>query len=432
MKILFISPCPRDERRHKNLHIPQLSLPVLAGLTPPEHEIEIIEEPWDKINFDKKYDLVGITTMTATAPRAYEISIMFRERGIKTILGGIHPTALPDESIKYTDSVVIGEAENIWDSVIKDAQENKLKKFYKSEFPLLNNSVIPRRDLVKRKAGAINLVPVETTRGCPYNCDFCSVTKFFGPRPRHKPIKEVIKDISTIKGKNLMFLDDNIAGNKQYARELFKELKYMGKKWVGQSAINIVKDRELLKLASESGCCSFFIGLESVSTKEINRYHKNLKSKEEIKEAIKMFLDVGILIYVSLIFGFDGEDQSIFEETVEFLIESRVAFAQLVLLTPYPGTKIFNDLQKEGRIFSYDWSKYDNVKLVFEPLGMTADQLLGGFHWARRKFDSFPSIIKRFWANKHHPILYSSVNLGSRYHTHNKKMESSGDTILNY
>jgi radical SAM superfamily enzyme YgiQ (UPF0313 family) len=375
MKILFISPCPKDERRHKNLHIPQLSLPILAGLTPPEHEIEIVEEPWDKINFDKKYDLVGITTMTATAPRAYEISIMFRERGIK-------------------------EAENIWDSVIKDAHENKLKKFYKSEFPLLNNSVIPRRDLVKRKAGAINLVPVETTRGCPYNCDFCSVTNFFGPRPRHKPIKEVIKDISTIKGKNLMFLDDNIAGNKQYARELFKELKYMGKKWVGQSAINIVKDRELLKLASESGCCSFFIGLESVSTKEINRYHKNLKSKEEIKEAIKMFLDVGILIYVSLIFGFDGDDQSIFEETVEFLIESRVAFSQLVLLTPFPGTKIFNDLQKEGRILSYDWSKYDNVNLVFEPLRMTADQLLGGFHWARHKFDSFPSIIKRFWANK--------------------------------
>ena len=426
MKILFISPCPKDEHRHKNLHIPQLSLPILAGLTPPEHEIEIVEEPWDKINFDKKYDLVGITTMTATAPRAYEISIMFRERGIKTILGGIHPTTLPDESIKYTDSVVIGEAENIWDSVIKDAQENKLKKFYKSEFPLLNNSVIPRRDLVKRKAGVINLVPVETTRGCPYNCDFCSVTKFFGPRPRHKPIKEVIKDISTIKGKNLMFLDDNIAGNKQYARELFKELKYMGKKWVGQSAINIVKDRELLKLASESGCCSFFIGLESVSTKEINRYHKNLKSKEEIKEAIKMFLDVGILIYVSLIFGFDGDDQSIFEETVEFLIESKVAFAQLVLLTPFPGTKIFNDLQKEGRIFSYDWSKYDNVKLVFEPLRMTADQLLGGFHWARHKFDSFPSIIKRFWANKRHPILYSSVNLGSRYHTKKSRGKAQG------
>jgi len=426
MKILFISPCPKDGHRHKNLHIPQLSLPILAGLTPPEHEVEIVEEPWDKINFDKKYDLVGITTMTATAPRAYEISIMFRERGIKTILGGIHPTTLPDESIKYTDSVVIGEAENIWDSVIKDAQENKLKKFYKSEFPLLSNSVIPRRDLVKRKAGVINLVPIETTRGCPYNCDFCSVTKFFGPRPRHKPIKEVIKDISTIKGKNLMFLDDNIAGNKQYARELFKELKYMGKKWVGQSAINIVKDRELLKLASESGCCSFFIGLESVSTKEINRYHKNLKSKEEIKEAIKMFLDVGILIYVSLIFGFDGDDQSIFEETVEFLIESKVAFAQLVLLTPFPGTKIFNDLQKEGRILSYDWSKYDNVKLVFEPLRMTADQLLGGFHWARHKFDSFPSIIKRFWANKRHPILYSSVNLGSRYHTKKSRGKAQG------
>jgi radical SAM superfamily enzyme YgiQ (UPF0313 family) len=158
-----------------------------------------------------------------------------------------------------------------------------------------------------------------------------------------------------------------------------------------------------------------------VSVKGINRYHKNLKSKKEIKEAMKIFLDTGILVYASLIFGFDNDDQSIFEETVEFLIESRVASVQLVLLTPFPGTKIFNDLQKQGRILSYDWSKYDNVKLVFEPIGMTADQLLEGFHWARHKFDSFPSIIKRFWANKRHPILYTSVNLGSRYHTHNKK-----------
>ena len=423
MKILFISPYPKDAHRHKNLHIPQLSLPILAGLTPPGHEIEIVEEPWDKINFNEKYDLVGITTMTATAPRAYEISTMFRARGIKTILGGIHPTALPDESIKYADSVVIGEAENIWDSVIKDAQKNDLRRFYKSEFPLLENSVMPRRDLIKRRAGAIALAPVETTRGCPYNCNFCSVTTFFGSRPRHKPIKEIIKDISTIKEKNLIFLDDNITGDKQYARGLFKELKYMGKKWVGQSSINIVKDRELLKLASESGCCSFFVGLESVSTKGIKRYQKNLKSKKEIKEAIKMFLDVGILIYASLIFGFDNDDQSIFKETVEFLIESRVAFTQLVLLTPYPGTKTFNDLQKEGRILSYDWSKYNNLKLVFKPLGMTADQLLEGFYWARHKFDSFPSMIKRFWANRSHPILYASLNLGNRYHSYNKKMQ---------
>lgn len=135
-----------------------------------------------------------------------------------------------------------------------------------------------------------------------------------------------------------------------------------------------------------------------------------------------MFLDVGILIYASLIFGFDSDDQSIFKETVEFLIESRVAFAQLVLLTPYPGTKTFDDLQKEDRILSYNWSKYGNRKLVFKPLGMTVDQLLEGFHWARHKFDSFPSIIKRFWANRSHPILYTSVNLGDRYHSYNKKM----------
>lgn len=415
MKILLISPCPKNKDRSQNLHIPQLSLPILAALTPPEHEIEIVEEPWDKINFDDHYDLVGITTMTATAPRTYEISARFKERGVKTVLGGIHPTTLPNESIKHADSVVIGEAENTWSRVVKDAQQNKLEKFYKSEFPSFENCVLPRRDLIKRRAGGIKLAPVETTRGCPYNCDFCTVTKFFGSKLRHKSVHEVMKDISTIEEKALIFLDDNITGGKKYARELFQELKHAGKKWVGQSAINIVKDRELLKLAADSGCCGLFVGLESVSTKEIGRYKKNLRSITEIREAIKMLLDLNILVLPSLIFGFDSDDQFVFKETVEFLIECNVSFTQFVLLTPFPGTKTYNDLQKQGRITTHNWSEYDNLKLVFKPVGMTTEQLLEGFDWVRRKFYSYPSIIKRIWANWHHPIAYISINVGFRY-----------------
>lgn len=416
MNILLVSPFPRNKYRHQNIHLPQLSLPILAGLTPPEHDIEIVEEPWDTINFDKNYDLVGITTMTATASRAYEIATTFKERGVKTILGGIHPTTLPNEAIKYADSVIIGEAENVWASAVNDAQKNKFKRFYRGEFPLLEGAVIPRRDLIKRRSGSIKIAPVETTRGCPYNCDFCTVTKLFGPRLRHKPIKDVMKDISTIQEKNLLFLDDNIVGDKKYARVLFSELKHMRKKWVGQSAINIINDRELLRLAADSGCCGLFVGLESVSVKEMSRYKKNLKTKEAIKDAVKMLQDVGILILPSIIFGFDSDEQSIFDETVEFLIDCNVAFAQFVLLTPYPGTKTFTDLEKESRITSYDWSRYDNLRLVFKPSSMTSTQLLEGFNWVRTKFYSFPSMIKRFWANKCHPIVYISVNLGFHYY----------------
>lgn len=414
VNILLVSPYPKNSFRHQNIHLPQLSLAILAGLTPPEHEVEIVEEPWDTINFDKSYDLVGITTMTATASRAYEIAAVFSARGVKTILGGIHPTTLPNEAIQYADSVVIGEAENVWANAVNDLKNNKLKRFYKDEFPILESAVIPRRDLIKRRSGRIKIAPIETTRGCPYNCDFCSVTKFFGPRLRHKPIEDIMKDISTIDEKNLLFLDDNIVGDGKYARELFGELKHMRKKWVGQSAINIVKNRELLRLAADSGCCGLFIGLESISAKGMSRYKKNLKTKKEISDAIKILQDLGILMLPSIIFGFDSDEPSIFKETVEFLIKCNVAFAQFVLLTPFPGTKIFADLEREGRIVSYDWDQYDMLKLVFKPSNMTSTQLLEGIDWVTNRFYSLPSIIRRVWANKCHPIFYLSVNWGFR------------------
>ena len=414
MRILLISPLPRHKFRHRNLHLPQLSLPILAGLTPPEHAIEIAEEPWDEVDVNGDYDLVGITTMTATAPRAYELARTFRARGVKTILGGIHPTSLPDEAIEYADSVVIGEAENVWADVLNDAANNRLKKFYQGGFPLLENAPMPRRDLIKRRSGRMGLAPVETSRGCPYGCDFCTVTRFFGRRLRHKPVKDVMADIATVKEKNLLFLDDNIVGDRKYARDLFRELKHMGKGWVGQSAINIVKDRELLKLAADSGCGGLLVGLESVSTKEITRYKKNLKTRHEIKEAVKMLQDVGILVLPSVIFGFDSDGPSIFEETAEFLLDCRVPFAQFVLLTPFPGTKTRADLEKENRITSHDWGRYDNLKLVFRPAGMTAERMVEGFDWIRTEFYSVPSMVKRFWANRSHPLLYFSVNLGFR------------------
>jgi radical SAM superfamily enzyme YgiQ (UPF0313 family) len=417
LKILLITPCPPEDRRLSLLHIPQLSLAVVAGLTPAEHEVEIREEPWSRINFDGNYDLVGITAMTATAPRAYEISRIFREKGIRTILGGIHPTTLPEEGIKYADAVLAGEAENIWPELLADASQNKLKQIYRGAPADMSRFVTPRRDLIRASSGLFRAVPIETTRGCPNSCDFCTVTKFFGARQRHKPVDHVIRDISTVSEKSLIFLDDNITGDPRYAKTLFQELKKCRIKWAGQASVNIVKDPELVKLASESGCGGLLIGFESISEEGTKKYPKTLKSRKENMEAVKILQDAGIPAVACIIFGFDHDDPSIFDETVDFLMKSKVAIAQMTILTPFPGTRVFDTMRAEGRILSYDWAKYNNLNVVFRPRKMAPEQLADGFEKARKTFYSWPSIIGRFWPNWSQGLLYSAVNIGHRYHS---------------
>ena len=416
MKILLISPIAKGEKRQVNLHIPQLSLAILAGLTPPHHEVEIIEEAWKKIDFNKSYDLVGITAMTATAPRAYDISFKFRENGIKTVIGGIHATTIPDEATRYADAVVVGEAENIWHTVLDDAEHNRLQKIYYGTRADLSEYPTPRRDLINDKS-LIKVAPIETTRGCQWGCDFCTVTKFFGRKPRYRPIEDVIRSIDHIDNKNLVMLDDNIVGNRIYAKKLFKELKPLNRIWGGQATINIVNDAELLHLAYESGCRCLLVGLESVSDAGTNTLKKQLKSKKENQVAVKLMQDAGILMVGCVIFGFDHDQPSIFEETVEFLIESRVAMAQFTILTPYPGTKIFDDLRRENRILTYDWSKYDNKKVLIKPKNMSAEKLIEGYYWAKKTFYKLSSIRLRSKLNKTNPFLsflYWAMNMGYR------------------
>jgi radical SAM superfamily enzyme YgiQ (UPF0313 family) len=400
------------------MDIPQLTLSIIAALTPPEYEIEIVEEVYgEKVNFDGDYDVIGISIMTQTAIRGYQVANEFRKRGKTVVFGGIHATSMPEEAIHYGNAVVIGEAEGLWDIVLEDIRQNRLKKFYKlDKLPDLQNHIKPRRDLIKCSSGRFAIAPIETTRGCPYNCDFCSVSRFFGTRQRHKPIPDIIGDIESLREKNLFFLDDNITGDKKYAKELFREMIPLKKIWVGQASVQVSNDPELMQLAYKSGCRALLIGFESMSDSGINQYRKTLKTIDENVLAVKKLQDNGIMTMASLIFGLDSDTKEVFDVAHDFLTRSKAAFFQACVMTPYPGTPVFNKLRAEGRILTDDWTRYDASKVIIRPENLTPEELLDGYNKMKYHFYSNKSILQRSYPNIkigfYEALLYLSLNKG--------------------
>jgi len=380
---------------------PPLALPTIAALTPPDVDVKIIDENVEPINFDEKVDIVGITFMTPLAPRAYQIADEFKKRGATVVLGGIHVSMLPEEAIQHADAIVIGEAENIWEELIVDFQKAKLQKIYKCEQrPDLKDSPIPRWDLLKKDA--YNIYPVQTSRGCPFDCDFCAVKAFMGGKYRHKPIENVIKEVQTLQDitnntKSIFFCDDNINADTQYAKALFHALIPLGiRYWWGQASIKVAKDEELLSLMYKSGCRQLFIGLESISPQTIKLFGKDKVNKvEEYKEAIEIIHSHGIAVFGSFILGSDYDDEGIFEETVKFIEDSNIAFSMINILTPFPGTRLYQRLEDEGRILHKDWEKYNSNQVCIKPKLMSSETLQNGHNWVLRRIYSFDSLYER-------------------------------------
>jgi len=392
--------------------MPQLALYILEGLTPREHQVEIIEEETDDIDLEYECDLVGISCMTANAPRAYELSLEFKKRGRTVVLGGVHPTILPDEALQYGDCVVIGEAEGVWEKLLIDFEHDNLERKYHDPIPDLKKYV-PKDFSKIIKKGFFNIFPIMTTRGCPYNCDFCCVTNLFGKKIRHMPIENVVRDIVESGAKNFMFLDDNIIGHPKYAKELFKAIKPLNIIWVGQASVSLlVKDDELMQLAAESGCKALFFGIESVSEEQLQTMRKAFNEIEEMERAFKKIKKMGILIHASMVFGFDNDTKEIFDDTVRFLTRNKVSTVSFNVLTPYPGTKTYNDLKRDNRLTTADWRYYDHNTVVFKPTNMTSYELQMGKINARKKFYSISSVLKRFPGNLYNPLLYFATNYG--------------------
>ena len=389
---------------------PNLGILVLAALTPRDIEVSVIDENIEKINFDEEVNLVGITAMTPTALRAYEIAAAFKEKERAVVLGGFHASAVPEEAIQHADSVVIGEAEEIWPRLLQDFEAGRLKKFYRRrEWTNLENLPIPRRDLLKAKSYRL-FNTVETARGCPFHCSFCSVSSYFGNTYRFRPVKDVVKEVETLEGKYLFFVDDNIVGIPRRAKELFKALTPCKKKWIGQGSLTFANDDELLKLAAKSGCIAMFIGFESLSQASLREASKPFNVVKHYEEAIKKIHTHGISIHAAFIFGFDNDDESVFEKTVEFVNKTKLDSISFSALIPFPGTPLYRKLIKENRIITTNWSKYGGA--VFQPKLMSQEALDEGCKWAWKQCYSYKSIFTRLGSLKRHWFLHLLVNLG--------------------
>jgi radical SAM superfamily enzyme YgiQ (UPF0313 family) len=360
------------------------ALLVVAALTPQDIELALIDENIEEINFYTDYDLVGITAMTQQAPRAYEIAGKFRARGAKVVLGGIHATVLPDEAEHHADSVVVGEAENSWPELLDDFASNRLRPVYTSQMEAdLTKSPIPKYELLKGKS--YKIVWIQASRGCPHDCRFCCASRVYGLTYRQKTISQVVEEIKKVrqihKHALIGFADDNLFSNMDYSRELLEKIADLRIKWIGQSDISVACDDSLLKLIKKSGCVVLLIGLESVNEDNLRGLDSSnwkQKQRKNYEKSIRAIQNNGIGVIGTFIVGFDNDDSSTFDRIAEFIIDNRLAGAQIAALTPFPNTQLREDLLKTDRVLDTPWGNYTFYDVNIKPDKMSCQELEKG------------------------------------------------------
>jgi len=447
-RLLLVDPYPRNSQYHltaserRAVWFPKLSLPTIAAYTPEHWHVELVDEAVQDIDFDHPCDVVGVSIMTCYAPRAYEIAKEFRKRGRTVVLGGVHPTYCPDEALQYADAIVCGEAEDLWPQLVADYEAGTLQRTYRmTSFPTLENYKSPRVELLSPDSYMTRQCSF-TTRGCHFDCEFCSVSPFNGKTTRRRPVEEVVTELQNVQrwirnelverlrdeplwkafllglrirvgiedGSIVAFVDDLHNSNRAYCRELWTALKPLKIKWGCQSTLFLADDEEMVKLAAESGCVSVFVGMESLDEDCLDETNKPFNRVKKFSQEIKMFHDYGIMVNPGIVFGFDNDDEAVFERAVEFLTKNQVELAYFNVLTPLPGTALFERYNNAGRIFDRDWSKYDGKHVVFHPSRMTAEQLQEGFHWANHQFYSLPNIFQRLSGTKQRLVARWEMN----------------------
>ena len=416
MKILFVVPGwpPSNLWGQIRFKFPPLSLLTLASATPEDVEVSIIDENLETINYETDTDLIGIPVMTPQAPRAYQIADEFREKGKKVVLGGFHVSFLPEEALEHANAIVIGEGDRIWKDVIKDFRESRLKRVYQDDQPVsLSEIKVPRRDLVKGK-GYLFTNTIQTTRGCPFQCEFCSVSSFFGRGYRTKPIHLIIEELEALRQESvfLFLVDDNLVGNRPYAKALFQEMIPLKFKWASHAPLSFVNDEELLKLASQSGCISLFVGFEPLVPENLSMMEKQTNLRISPIEAVKKFHDYGIGILASFILGYDHDTSDTFKKTLDFCNQAKIDGALFPILTPYPGTFLRERLMREGRILTDQWDLYDMEHVTFIPKGMSPEKLQEGFEWINSSFLSWGSIFRRLFRIHRSFQIFGPMNFG--------------------
>lgn len=415
MKIKLIQPAmlPRPmDTKLKTRMSPSLALLTIANLTPKKHEVIIENENVDKIDFDENVDLVAITVTVDVMNRAVEISKEFQKRGVKVIAGGIHITADPEGAVNRFDAIIIGMAERVWEKVLKDIENNSIKKIYYDMENINGNEIVsPDYSMIDNKKYLYNNI-ISTSRGCPFKCDFCynsctnSIKTYI-----NRPIEGVIKDIKVLKTKHIMFIDDNFIGNPKWTKELLKEIKPLKLKWNAAVTSNIVDMPDLLDEMKESGCQSLFIGFESINSKSIESVHKIQNSVSRYEKLVDEIHKRGIMINASFVFGLDEDDASIFKSTLEWIVKNKIETVTSHIMTPYPGTKLYSSLLKKNRIVDYNLSNYNTSHVVYKPKNMTAEELYNGYLWIYKEVYTFKNIIKRLPKSKKQWIPFLAFNL---------------------
>jgi radical SAM superfamily enzyme YgiQ (UPF0313 family) len=381
---------------------PPLGLATLASYLDPDDEATLVDQHVEKLTIDDQPDLVVIQVYITNAYRAYEIADQYRSIGVFVILGGLHVTSLPEEAAQHADAIFIGPAEQTFPNFLKDFKSGRPQKIYKSTIGrTIQNQPQVRRDLIKRNR---YLVPnsLVMSRGCPHHCDFCYKDAFFrgGKSFYTQRVDEILAEIDRLPGKHLYFLDDHLLGDPKLARILFNEMKGMGRVFQGAATVQSILQGDLIEKAAEAGLRSLFVGFETFSPENLQLSNKSQNLKHSYEDAVKRLHNYGIMINGSFVFGLDNDSNDVFQRTVEWGVENAITTATFHILTPYPGTRLFQKMQVENRIMDYNWDNYNTRKVVYRPKGMTADELEEGYGWAYKEFYSWSNIFQASFSHE--------------------------------
>lgn len=405
MKITLVK--PNIGRMDHSLYVDEarmepLQLGVLAAMVPPDDEVVLHDDRMEAIPYDAPTDLVAITVETYTARRAYEIAAEFRRRGVTVILGGMHPTLLPEEAAAHGDAIFLGDAESGWREAVEDARAGRLKPVYRAAVgpPQFDGALMPRRDLFHGK-GYLPVTLMQFSRGCRHACTFCAVSAYFERCHYHRAIDTVVAEIAAQKRRTIFFVDDNLLGNRRAAKALFRELIPLKIRWMSQGTVDMTRDPELMDLMTRSGCLGMVVGFESLSAENLRGMNKaaNLPRFDGYREAIRVVRDQGLQLWAAFTLGHDNDTAESIAAAAAFAVENRFCFAAFNILMPYPNTPLYRRLATEKRLlYGGRWWLHPAYRFnhaAFRPVRMTPEALTEACFRARSHFNSIGSIIRR-------------------------------------
>jgi radical SAM superfamily enzyme YgiQ (UPF0313 family) len=419
MEVKLISPPmtvgqTRGLRQVRYSLFPPLGLATLAGYLRDDDEVTLTDENVERLHLDDAPDVVAIQVNVTSARRAYAIGDHYRGRGAHVVMGGLHATAMPEEALQHADTVCVGPGEGAWPAFLEDFRAGRPGRIYRATGHTLAGVPPVRRDLIVRRhyVAANSLV---VSRGCPHACRFCTNSTFFrgGRHHYHQALDQALAEIARLPGRHLYFLDDHFFGDREFARALMRELKAMGKVWQAAGTVETARDRALMMEAAEAGMRTLLVGFETLSEGNLRAHGKRQNLGDAYHEAVRNLHDAGLMINATFVFGMDADDESVFDRAVEWAIAEGIETATFHILTPYPGTALFDEMRAAGRILTEDWDLYDTRHVVFRPARMTPAQLLAGYRRAYRRFYEWSSLrrsaaVKRTAAERLRHIAYAA------------------------